>query len=61
MREIWYIMGAGRTPYQDRSGTLWIGTTVGLDSFAGGAARFTYYPDVHEEISAIYEDTAGML
>jgi PAS domain S-box-containing protein len=47
--------------YQDRAGTLWIGTTVGLDSFSGGAARFTHYPDVQEEISVIYEDATGLL
>jgi PAS domain S-box-containing protein len=47
--------------YQDRSGTLWIGTAMGLDSFSGGAAQFTHYPDVQEEIGVIYEDTTGLL
>jgi PAS domain S-box-containing protein len=47
--------------YQDHTGTLWIGTTVGLDSFAGGAPRFTHHPAVGEEIAAIYEDSSGTL
>jgi len=47
--------------YQDRTSTLWIGTAVGLDSFTGGAARFTHYPAVGEQVGAIYEDTAGTL
>ena len=47
--------------YQDRSGTLWIGTAMGLDSFSGGAARFTHYSDIQEEISVIYEDATGLL
>jgi PAS domain S-box-containing protein len=47
--------------HQDRAGTLWIGTVMGLDSFTGGAAGFTHYPAVGEEIGAIYEDAAGAL
>jgi PAS domain S-box-containing protein len=47
--------------YQDRSGTLWIGTVAGLDSFSGGAAPFTHYPAISEEIGVIYEDAGGML
>ncbi|MDH4138580.1 MAG: histidine kinase, partial [Anaerolineae bacterium] len=47
--------------YEDRTGTLWIGTTIGLDSLAGGAARFTHYPAVAEQVGAIYEDAAGIL
>jgi PAS domain S-box-containing protein len=47
--------------YEDRTGTLWIGTAMGLDSLAGGAASFTHYPAVAEQVGAIYEDAAGML
>jgi two-component system sensor histidine kinase ChiS len=46
--------------YEDRLGTLWTGTAIGLDSFAGGE-RFTHHPAIAEQVGAIYEDAAGML
>lgn len=46
--------------YEDHLGLLWIGTTIGLDSFTG-SGKFTHYLDVGEQVAVIYEDKAGKL
>jgi signal transduction histidine kinase/ligand-binding sensor domain-containing protein len=55
--------------YEDRAGTLWVGSSGGLLTFDRQSERFTVYehdPDVPKSLSnndvrAIYEDDAGQL
>ncbi len=58
-----------RTIYEDRSGTLWIGTGDGLDRFDRRTERFTHYQNdsidpgslSHNFVTSIYEDQLGVL
>lgn len=45
----------------DSLGFLWVGTPAGLDRFDSDTSRFSHYPEVAEQVTAIYEDRNGTL
>jgi ligand-binding sensor domain-containing protein/signal transduction histidine kinase len=57
--------GSGHSIYEDRSGTIWIGTTFGLNKFDPSTEMFAHFPaprdNVGDFITGILEDSSGCL